>query len=150
MCALWLVVGSVLSVIDIREHRLPDRIVLPMYPVLASVLVLSGVLTHRWPLCSSAIGAGVWLAVIGLVWLISGGRAMGFGDVKLAPLLGASLGWISVDAAFTGLTSCWIIGGLWALLLLVTGHVRRSDAIAFGPFMLLGLGLGIALSASSS
>jgi leader peptidase (prepilin peptidase)/N-methyltransferase len=74
---------------------------------------------------------------------------MGFGDVKLAPLLGASLAWFSWDAALLGLMSCWILGGLWALALLSTRRASRRDAIAFGPFMFLGLLAGIALYAGS-
>ncbi len=149
LCALWLCAGAALSVIDIREHRLPDRIVLPMYPVLAGVLALTGFLTGQWPVLRSLGGAGLWLVAIGSIWLLTSGRAMGFGDVKLAPLLGASLAWLSWDAAVLGLMSCWILGGMWALALLATRRVSRRDAIAFGPFMLLGLLAGIALGAGS-
>ncbi|MDP2012916.1 MAG: A24 family peptidase [Actinomycetota bacterium] len=149
LCVVWLCAGAALSVIDIREHRLPDRIVLPMYPVLAGVLALTGLLTGQWPLLRSLGGAGLWLAAIGSVWLMTSGRAMGFGDVKLAPLLGASLGWVSFDAALLGLMSCWILGGMWALTLLATHRVSKRDAIAFGPFMFLGLLAGIALGTSS-
>lgn len=149
LCLVWLVVGGVLSVIDIREHRLPDRIVLPMYPVLALLLVLAGFLSGQWPLVRAVAGAGLWLAAIGAVWLLTSGRAMGFGDVKLAPLLGATLAWLSWDAAFVGLMSCWLLGGAWALLLLATRRIDRKAAIAFGPFMFLGLGAGFLLGAGS-
>ncbi len=145
LCLLWVGIGAVLSAIDIRQHRLPDRIVLPMYPVLAVLLLTTGLITGRWPLLSCVGGAGLWLAAIGSVWLATSGRAMGLGDVKLAPLLGASLGWVSWDAALTGLVCCWLLGGLCALALLALGRVRRTDAIAFGPFMILGTLAGIAL-----
>ena len=145
VCLLWLVIGGVLSVIDIRQHRLPDRIVLPMYPVLAVVLLCVGAVSGHWPVWRAVGGAALWLVAIGSVWLLSSGRAMGFGDVKLAPLLGASLGWISWDAAVLGLMSCWILGGLWALGLLATRRVSGKDAIAFGPFMFLGMLGGVVL-----
>ncbi len=145
LCLLWIIVGTCLSAIDIRQHRLPNRIVLPMYPVLVLALGLTGMLSGNWPLVRTLMCATMWLAVIGLVWLVSGGKAMGFGDVKLAPLLGATLGWVSWDAAILGLMSCWLIAGLWALALLVSRRVSLGSAIAFGPFMFLGLAIGIAL-----
>ena len=81
------------------RNRLPDRIVLPMYPVLAAVLGLLGILSGQWPVGRALGGAALWLVAIGSVWLVSAGRAMGFGDVKLAPLLGMTLAWIRWDAA---------------------------------------------------
>ncbi len=74
---------------------------------------------------------------------------MGFGDVKLAPLLGASLGWVGWDAALNGLICCWLLGGLCALALLAARRVTRSDAIAFGPFMILGTLAGLVLGAGT-
>ncbi|MDO8732450.1 MAG: prepilin peptidase [Actinomycetota bacterium] len=141
----WVAVGAVLSVIDIREHRLPNRIVMPMYAVVAFGLGLAGFLGGQWHVVRSLESSGLWLAVIGMVWLVSSGRAMGFGDVKLAPLLGATLGWLNWDAAILGLMTCWLLGGVWSLVLLVTGRVRLGSSIAFGPFMFLGLGCGLLL-----
>ena len=145
LALVWAVVGSLLITIDIREHRLPNRIVFPMYPIVLLGLCLAGLLSGHWPAVSSLAGALLWLTVIGAVWLVSSGRAMGFGDVKLAPLLGATLGWINWDAAVLGLMVCWLLGGVWALLMLATRRVGMRSSIAFGPFMLLGLGSGLLL-----
>ena len=149
LCLLWMLVGGVLSLIDIRQHRLPDRIVLPMYPVLAAVLGLLGILSGQWPVGRALGGAALWLVAIGSVWLVSAGRAMGFGDVKLAPLLGMTLAWIRWDAALLGLMICWILGGLWALALLAGRRATGKDTIAFGPFMLLGTLAGVLLASGS-
>lgn len=145
LALIWAVVGTVLVAIDIREHRLPNRVVLPMYPIVLLGLCLAGFLSGHWPWVPSLAGALLWLAVIGAVWLVTSGRAMGFGDVKLAPLLGATLGWINWDAAVLGLMVCWLLGGVWALLMLSTRRVALGSSIAFGPFMLLGLGSGLLL-----
>ncbi len=98
----WLLVlgsaGLALWFIDIDHHRLPDAIVLPLYPIGVAGLVLAGVVSARWPLAEVAIGVGAWLVVIGGIWLFTGGRAMGFGDVKLAPVLAATLAWVGVSS----------------------------------------------------
>ena len=145
LLVIWLLVGSLLAVIDIREHRLPDRIVLPMYGVVLGGLLLAGLLSGHWPIVRILACAAIWLGAIGAVWLVSAGRAMGFGDVKLAPLLGATLGAVSWDAAVLGLMSCWLVGGAWAIGLLVAGRARVGTAIAFGPFMILGMWVGLLL-----
>jgi len=52
---------------------------------------------------------------------------------------------VSWDAAVLGLLSCWLMGGCWALLLLLSGRARMGTAIAFGPFMILGMWTGLLL-----
>ncbi|MDD2857354.1 MAG: prepilin peptidase [Candidatus Nanopelagicales bacterium] len=143
----WAVAGAMLVVVDIREHRLPDAIVLRMYPVVLAGLVLAGALTGSWQWPGAVLGAALWTGAIGGVWALTRGRGMGFGDVKLAPALGASLGWLGADAAMLGLVAAWTLGGCWALALLLARRVRRRDAIAFGPFLILGFWLALALAA---
>jgi leader peptidase (prepilin peptidase)/N-methyltransferase len=138
---LLLVLGSAgvaLTMIDIDHHRLPDAIVLPLYPVTLVGLVFAGLVGHSWPLASTAIGAGAWLLLIGGLWLVTGGRGMGFGDVKVAPVLGATLGWIGVGTALVGLLAAFLIGGLVGIALLVSGRAGRRAKMAFGPFLFLG------------
>ena len=61
---------------------------------------------------------------------------MGMGDVKLALPLGAILGWPQVAV---WLLLSFLIGGIFAILLLVTGKARFGKRIAFGPFLLVGM-----------
>jgi leader peptidase (prepilin peptidase)/N-methyltransferase len=135
--------GTALFVIDLEHHRLPDAIVLPLYPVTVVGLVLAGVLDREWPLAASAIGVAIWLIVIGGLWLVSGGRGMGFGDVKLAPVLGATLGWTAVSAAAVGLFAAFAAGALIGLLLMAARRAGRRTAIPFGPVLLGGALVGL-------
>ena len=147
---LLLVLGSAciaLFCIDLDTHRLPNAIVLWLYPITATGLVLAGVLGGEWPWLSALAGAALWLAVFGLVWLISGGRGLGLGDVKLAPVLGATLGWIGLSPAVVGLFATWVLGGSVAIALIVTGRAKRGTHLAFGPFMILGGAVAIWLGA---
>ena len=114
--------GLALFIIDLRVHRLPNPIVLALYPVTVVGLAIDGLVEGEWPAVRALLGAAVWLAVFGLVWLISRGRGMGFGDVKLAPVLGAVLGWLGWGPALVGLFAAWIVGGIAAIVLLVSGR----------------------------
>lgn len=143
----WLLVlGSAcvaLTFIDLEHHRLPDAIVLKLYPAGLVGLALAGLLSGAWPLATAAIGVAAWVVVIGGVWFVSGGRGMGFGDVKLAPILGATLGWVGVSAAVIGLFSAFALGALVGIVLILARRAGRKSAIPFGPFLVVGAAIGL-------
>lgn len=145
----WLLVlGSAcvaLTFIDLEHHRLPDAIVLKLYPIGVVGLIVAGLLSGEWPLAAAGIGVAVWLVVIGGVWFISGGRGMGFGDVKIAPILGATLGWVGVPAAVVGLFSAFALGAVTGIVLMIARRAGRKSAIPFGPFLVVGAGIGLVL-----
>lgn len=81
-------------------------------------------------LCGALLG----FAVIAVIILVSRG-GMGWGDASLMAGAGAALGVkLTAWALYTG----FMIGGVIALALLVTGRVKRKDAIPLGPFLALG------------
>ena len=135
--------GLALALIDLDHHRLPDVIVLPLYPITVAGLAFAGVVGGQWPLASTLAGAAIWLAVIGGMWLISAGRGMGFGDVKLAPVLGATLGWAGLSCAVVGILAAFGLGAVIGLGLLVSGRAGRGSHLAFGPFLLAGSAVGL-------
>lgn len=137
--------GVALWCIDVEHHRLPDAIVLPLYPITVVGLAFAGLVAGSWPFVDVAVGIGVWLLVVGGVWLVSLGSGMGFGDVKLAPVLGATLGWLGWEVAVLGLILAFVGGGLTGVYLLVTRRAGRGSHLAFGPFLLLGAGVAMVL-----
>lgn len=139
--------GLALFVVDAKVHRLPNPIVLALYPITVIGLLIAGLASGEWPVVRALLGAVVWLGVFGLVWLVSRGRGMGFGDVKLAPVLGAVLAWLGWGPNLVGLFAAWIIGGVVALVLLVSGRARRGSHLAFGPYMLIGAAVGLLVGA---
>ncbi len=143
----WLLVlgsaGVALTLIDLEHHRLPDAIVLPLYPACVAGLAFAGVLDSRWPLLPALGGGATWLLLIGGIWLATGGRGMGFGDVKLAPLLGATLGWVTFGSAIVGLFAAFVLGSVVGVVLLVTGRAGRRSHVPFGPFLLVGAAVGL-------
>jgi leader peptidase (prepilin peptidase) / N-methyltransferase len=133
-------VGAVLTLIDIDVHRLPDLIVLPSYPIVFVLLLVPTVVTGQWGALLRAVLAGLVLFVGYLVLaLVSpGGAGLGLGDVKLAGVLGLLLGWLGWSPAIVSVPAAFLVGGVIALLLLVTRRASRKSHIAFGPSMILG------------
>lgn len=137
---LFLAAMIVVFVIDLEHYLILDEVVLP---IAACLLVLN--------LALSLSSAGAWWSVKGVfvsgvlaavaaaapffaLWLFSGGRWMGFGDVKLALLLGVGLGW---PVVFVGLFVAVILGGLASVYLLVFSEKTLKSQIPFGTFLSL-------------
>ncbi|HTT51619.1 MAG TPA: A24 family peptidase [Streptosporangiaceae bacterium] len=141
------VVGSVLAVIDVREQRLPDRLTLPCYPV---AVVLLGLAAVRQPdggphVLSALAGLGVALALF-LVQALCYPAGLGWGDVKLAGVLGLYLGWLGIGWLAAGLFLGYLLAGATGLTLIAAGRASRKTQLPFGPFLLAGTLAAIALS----
>ena len=119
-----------LSVIDLRERRLPNRIVLPSIAIaLVAQAILHPGQMLEW--LASGAGAAAFFLVPQLVY--RGG--VGMGDVKLAFLIGLVLGTAVVPAVFVAT----ITASLAALALLVSrGAKARKAGIPYGPFLAAG------------
>lgn len=134
-----------LALIDLDVRRLPDALVLPAYPVLAILLTVASWAADDWPaLLRAAIGgAALWTLYYLLVTLWPGG--MGFGDVKLAGVLGAGMAWLGWGAFAIGAFGAFLLGGVFSIVLLLRGSAGRKSKVPFGPWMALGAALGVAV-----
>jgi leader peptidase (prepilin peptidase)/N-methyltransferase len=145
---LALVWAVVLAVVDLEVKRLPDVLVLPAYPAAAVLLAVCSGVTGDWSAllrAAACAGAGAtFFLVTALASPVADG--LGLGDVKLAGVLGALLGWLGWYEAVMGLFTGFAIGGLVAMLLLVLRRVRRSGSIPLGPALLAGAYLWVVLS----
>jgi leader peptidase (prepilin peptidase)/N-methyltransferase len=136
-----------LTLIDLDHHRLPDAIVLPSYPVLVALLAVAALRTDDPPVARALLSAASWLALYGSLWLGTGGRGMGAGDVKLSGLLGLLLGWLGWGPSVLGLFAGFVVGSVVGVALLWSGRVTRRARIAHGPFLLVGAALGVFVGA---
>lgn len=134
--AVWAMVA--LAFIDLDVQRLPDAIQLPAYPVLALLLAACAWATADWGAFVRALLAGLILWLLYLILALVPGGGIGFGDVKLAGLLGMLLGWLSWAHVMVGTMATFLIGGVVALGVLVLAKKGRRDEFAYGPSMLLG------------
>jgi leader peptidase (prepilin peptidase)/N-methyltransferase len=129
--------GIALAMIDIDVKRLPDAIVLPSYAVVAVLLTVAAMGTHDWwPLARAAIGAAALFAFY-FALVLAYPAGMGFGDVKLAGVLGALMGYLSWSALIVATFGAFLLGAVVGIALMVTNRGGRKTAIPFGPFMIV-------------
>jgi leader peptidase (prepilin peptidase)/N-methyltransferase len=127
-----------LSVIDLAEHRLPNRLTLRAALVGAVTLPLASLAPIEGISLSRAVAGAAVSLVVHLAVHVASPGGFGMGDVKLAPTIGAHLAFLSWDAFTWGLLWSFAACAGVALGLLVTGRAGRRTKIAFGPFMAFG------------
>jgi leader peptidase (prepilin peptidase)/N-methyltransferase len=129
-----------ITMIDLERKIIPDLITLP--GILAGVAANLATGRVGWldSLLGIAVGGVVFIAIALLGSWLAGQDAMGGGDIKLAAMLGAFLGWkvllLSLFASALG-------GGILAAVLLGSGLRGRKDPLPFGPFLAVGGAMGL-------
>ncbi|MPZ23284.1 MAG: hypothetical protein GEU28_07020 [Dehalococcoidia bacterium] len=130
LLALFTTPLAAVAITDIEARVLPNRIV---YPGIVVALALS----WAWPdrdVGHALIGGAVGFGFMLFPFIISAGRGIAAGDVKLAAYIGLASGWPAVMA---GLLIGVVAGGVAAVIIGVAARSRRA-AFAYGPFLALG------------
>ncbi|MEV8330400.1 prepilin peptidase [Streptomyces niveus] len=148
--AVWLLLAPfavLLALVDRNVHRLPDHLTLPLAAASAALLGIAALLPDAggsWP---TALLGGLALGACYFVLFVINPNGMGFGDVKLALSLGVVLGWYGWLLLFVGAFAGFLFGSLYGLGLMALRRANRKSAIPFGPFMIAGALVGVALGA---
>jgi leader peptidase (prepilin peptidase)/N-methyltransferase len=147
----FLVLGAGLvavSAIDLEHFLVPNRILQWMLALGVPLLVVAAATDHRWvDLRSAAVGAAIGFGLL-LVINLAVPRGMGMGDVKLAGVEGAFLGFLGVGHVFVGLFLGFVLGAIGGVLLIATGLRSRRDHIPFAPFLAGGALLAVLVGSS--
>jgi leader peptidase (prepilin peptidase)/N-methyltransferase len=131
-------IGVALALIDIDVKRLPNAIVLPSYVVAGVLLTVAAVVDGAWDdLLRSVLAMAALYGFYFLLALVYP-KGMGFGDVKLAGVLGLYLGWLGWAEVVTGGFLGFLFGGVGGVLLIAVRRAGRKSMIPFGPYMLAG------------
>jgi len=124
----------IIFVVDLEQGLILNKVV---YPGMAAALLFALFLSQPWltrwivsGVANAAIGGGIGFVILAII--SRGG--MGWGDVKLAALIGLATGFPLV---FVALIMGAILGGVVAIVLLVAKKKKRKETIPFGPFLSL-------------
>ncbi|WP_369253984.1 prepilin peptidase [Geodermatophilus amargosae] len=136
---LWFVAaGVLLSVIDLRERLLPNRVLLPA--TVGALLLLTGAAAvgDRWDDLVRAALAGVAAFGVLLLMALVSPAGMGMGDVKLAGLLGLLLGWLGWPVVLAGFFLGFLLQAVLGLALIALRRAGRRTELPFGPALVAG------------
>ncbi len=129
VAAFVLLLGA-LALVDARTHRIPNRVV---YPALVAGTAHAFVqpIGPWWSFIAAGILAGLLLIAIG----VASGGGLGFGDAKLAAVIGLLTGWPVVLVA---LFVAFAAGALVSLALVAAGRLGRREPVPFAPALAVG------------
>lgn len=127
-----------LSVIDLRRFLLPNRIVFPLAGAGVVLLGLGALADDQLGAYGRALLAGIVAFVVFAALHVVSPRSMGFGDVKLAFVLGLYLGYLGWGEVVLGLFLGFLYGAVVGIALILTGVRTRKDHVPFGPFLAAG------------
>jgi leader peptidase (prepilin peptidase) / N-methyltransferase len=133
--------GFLLALIDQKEHRLPDRGTSSSGVVLGVLALLSDDAAR---LEAALVGAVLSAGFFALLALFPP-HPLGWGDVKLQLVLGFYLAWWCPALVVLQVCGSFVVGGVVAMMMLVTNKLVVSDPIPFGPAMISSAWLSILL-----
>jgi len=132
----------VITVYDYYHKIIPDPFVFTLIALGALTLFVSPSLTIISPDFWHILAAPILFSPFALLWLVSRGRWMGFGDAKLAWAFGWLLG---ISQGITAIAFSFWIGALYFLFLIALQrlflggqHLKMNSEVPFGPFLVLG------------
>jgi leader peptidase (prepilin peptidase)/N-methyltransferase len=131
-----------LALVDWRTRYLPSRLIVPSYLVVGALVLLAAMVVRDWHVVELAsigwIGTFVFFF---LLWFVNP-RAMAYGDVRLAGLLGMALGALGLAQLVLGVLTGFVLLAIGGILLSLLRVFHRRH-VPFGPFMVGGAWLAV-------
>ena len=129
-------------VVDVEHMIIPDELVFAGIFVTFLLFLITGS-QSLFPNFLAGFAISILLLSINL---LTRGRGMGLGDVKLAVFMGAILG---LELSIIWIFLSFIIGGIFAFLLIIFRLARLADRVPFAPFLIIGFAVTIFLNAEN-
>ena len=124
----------IIFIIDLEHGLILNKVVYPGMVVAFLLALLPRPWLTQWivtGVANAALGGAIGFAILFLIAIVSRG-GMGWGDVKLAALIGLATGFPLV---FFSLIMGAILGGIVAVALVIAKKRNRRETIPFGPFL---------------
>lgn len=132
-----------LAVIDLEHLKLPKGIVYATLAGVGGVLIVETALSGQWHrLLVAGLCSLSWFVLFFGLNAVSP-RYLGFGDVRLASVLGLELGWFGVDYVIFGFFAANLIGAVIGLSLIAARRMKRDQPVPYGVFLALGAALAL-------
>ena len=130
---------AVLAIIGFLMFSLVFDLLYMILPDFSTVILVGLALVFNWlgiglRFENLLLGMGLF-AFFGFLHLITKGKGMGFGDVKLVFFIGLFLGW---PGSIVAMYLAFIIGAIVAIGLMMFGGYGKKSLLPFGPFLILG------------
>lgn len=136
VAGIFLIGGLIASWTDFDQHMIFDWLSWPLAALLTAAIGISAAAQGQWSLLGLAVSCGLAAGLFMLALAVFG--SMGGGDVKLSLsaglILGYAGGWLLL---YAGIVSAFILGALWAVVLLRKGRDRKTP-IPLGPALVVG------------
>jgi prepilin signal peptidase PulO-like enzyme (type II secretory pathway) len=126
----------VLFIYDLKHYLIPDEVLFPAIVIAFIYRLIFSFNTITDYLLAVLIAAGFFL----FIFIISKGKWMGFGDVKLAILMGLMLGFPDILAA---LFLAFFFGAIIGLIVMAVEKKSLKSEMPFGPFLIIGTFLAL-------
>ena len=136
-----------ISAVDLERYVVPNRILYPALFLAAPLLLVAAAVGREWSsLGGAALGGALAWGLLFAIHMASP-RGMGFGDVRLAGLIGMLLGWLSIGHVLLGLFLGFLSAAVVGVGMVALGLRGRKDKVPFGPFLALGAVLAVLFGA---
>ncbi len=128
----------VVSLVDVQSRMIPTRVVGPAILLCAGLLAAAAVAQHDWSRYGTALlGAALVGGSLLAVHLVTP-AGMGFGDVRLATLIGLALGWLSLGTVALGMFLAFLLAaGVGVGLRRLRGSTTDGQ-VPLGPYLAAG------------
>jgi leader peptidase (prepilin peptidase)/N-methyltransferase len=136
--SISLIGAIVCALVDARTGFIFDALSITIVGAAAGAVLVDG------RLVDGALGVAVVGGALAALYLLTGRSGIGLGDVKLGSAVALGYG---PESALVAIGSAFILGALYAGVLMGLGRAKRTDAIRFGPFIAGGAVVGLTASA---
>jgi leader peptidase (prepilin peptidase) / N-methyltransferase len=131
--------APLLGVADATAKRLPNRVLLPAYPIAAALLAFAAWQAGETSALWRAVAAGTVLYALFLaVALAAASGSLGFGDVKLSGLVGGYLGFLGWDTLLHGMTIAFASAAVFVVVRRLVRRGLHDQLLPLGPALLFG------------